>query len=623
MERQPLHDAHPQHQQDNYKPMNKTIPITIAGQLFYIEEDAYQKLHTYLEAIKARFNGDSDQAEIIADIEGRIREHFMEDKTPGEHYVVNNSAVEKLISSMGQPEDFGGDETKQSTPSGKTGARKLYRNPDDVMIAGVASGLAAYFDIDPLIVRVIFGFSLLIGGGGIVAYIVLWLIMPLAETSSEKLHMRGQAVTVDSITATIKDRAEELKKNSGKFNRLLKLPGMVISGIFKLVRGLFKIIFRLAGAIMSVSGAIALVAVSMIFAASVFNIHSSYIDFPIGQILKGAELALVSAAGFFAIFVPLVFILLIGISLMLMRSIFRALPSITLIGIWFAALVTLAAITPSVAEKYQQFIDTDPAYQVISRGYDAKDFTSIIAENGVRVTLKQADNFSTEAKGRLRDVERISATVKDGVLVLQRNEKNKVCIFCFSSPVDITVTAPTVTEIHTKNGSRFTAEKFSGTDLKTYVENGSRLILEGKINTLNAYAENGSSVTVTGWATTTNFSLENGSNITFTGNTVNFSSTLENGSRLSATGTSTKTTIITRNGSHFSGENFKSEDVSIEASNGSRIEIDAVKNLTIKASNGSTIIYSGSPVTNIIKSNGSRVTPAWTDRDENIDLNQN
>lgn len=598
--------------------MNKTIPITIAGQLFYIEEDAYQKLHTYLEAIKARFNGDSDQAEIIADIEGRIREHFMEGKTPGGQFVVNNLVVEKLIASMGQPEDFGGDETKQSAATSKVGTRKLYRNPDDIMIAGVASGLAAYFDIDPLIVRVIFGFSLLLGGGGIVAYIVLWLIMPLAETSSEKLHMRGQAVTVDSITATIKDRAEELKKNSGKFNRLLKLPGIVLGGIFKLARGLFKIIVRVIGAFLSVGSSIALVILCMVFAASVFNLHSSYIDFPLGQILKGSELTLVSAAGFFALFVPIVFLLLIGISLMLMRSIFKALPSITLIGVWFAALITLAAITPSIAEKYQRFVDTDPTYQITSKNYDAKDFTQIRAEDGVKVTLKQSETFSTQAIGRLRDVERISATVKDGILVLERSQEKKICIFCFSNPVEITVTAPTFTEIHTKNGSRLTAEKFTGTSLKTFTENGSRLILDGQFDTLTTYAENGSSVTVTGRASTTNFTLENGSNVSFTGNTVNFFSTLENGSRLSAKGTSTKTSIIARNGSRFSGENFTSETVTIEASNGSRIEIAAIKTLTVRVSNGSHVTYSGNPVTNIIKNNGSRVSPAWTHIEEPI-----
>jgi len=184
--------------------MKKTLTANIGGTVFNIEEDAFERLQRYLASIRAQFAGSPGTAEIMADIESRIAELFQQRLESRQ--VVDIADVEHVIGVMGQPEDILGEEAGAAGAGPGAGAgtgegrryRRLYRDPDDRWIGGVLGGIAAYFSIDPLVLRLIYLVALFMGWG-ILLYIILWIVMPVASSAAEKLEMRGEPVTVDNI----------------------------------------------------------------------------------------------------------------------------------------------------------------------------------------------------------------------------------------------------------------------------------------------------------------------------------------------------------------------------------------------------------------------------------------
>ena len=183
--------------------MNKTVNINLAGTFFHIDENAYLKLQRYLEAIKRSFTDSQGRNEIIADIETRIAELFNE-RVQNEKQVVSIKEVEEVIAIMGQPEDYIVDEeifedepVKQHTQS--SSHRKLFRDTDNAYIGGVSAGLGHYFGIDALWIRLIWVALLFGAGSGVLVYIILWILMPVAESTADKLSMSGKPVNITNI----------------------------------------------------------------------------------------------------------------------------------------------------------------------------------------------------------------------------------------------------------------------------------------------------------------------------------------------------------------------------------------------------------------------------------------
>lgn len=194
--------------------MKKTYTINISGTVFHIEDDAYEKLNQYLTGLKLHFGNDEDGQEIVADIEARIAEIFNGKKT-GDKEVITMEWVDEVIEIMGVPEDFEADEESGPRTSGKN-KKRLYRDPEHKTIAGVCGGLAAYFNMDPVIMRLIFVILFVANGLGLLIYIILWIAVPEARTTAQRLEMRGEAVNIDNIEKWIKKEYEEIEKNVKK-----------------------------------------------------------------------------------------------------------------------------------------------------------------------------------------------------------------------------------------------------------------------------------------------------------------------------------------------------------------------------------------------------------------------
>ncbi len=198
--------------------MKKAVKINLSGQIFHIDEDAYEKLKVYLDTISSHFSNVSESQEILSDIEMRIAELFRE-KMSDENQVVSVKEVEEVIDIMGRPEEIADED--ETTGPGRSreqrASRRLYRDPDNAVFGGVSAGLSAYLNLDLLLIRILFVvFTLLGAGTPLLLYIILWIAVPKAGSAAEKLEMRGEKVTVSNLEKAAKEEYENVKENLKK-----------------------------------------------------------------------------------------------------------------------------------------------------------------------------------------------------------------------------------------------------------------------------------------------------------------------------------------------------------------------------------------------------------------------
>jgi phage shock protein PspC (stress-responsive transcriptional regulator) len=201
--------------------MNKTITCNIAGLVFNVEEQAYEKLNAYLKAVKNTLINKEGGEEVYADIEGRVAEIFTE-RLSSRQEVVLEKDVEYVITAMGEPQDFilDDDYAKESyNPKIDTGfntnkksEKTLMRDTDNGVIAGVCSGLSAYLGWDVVFVRILFLLALFLTGFGFIVYIVLWIAAPEAKSSTDRLRMRGEPITLDTISQEVAEAVERVER---------------------------------------------------------------------------------------------------------------------------------------------------------------------------------------------------------------------------------------------------------------------------------------------------------------------------------------------------------------------------------------------------------------------------
>jgi phage shock protein PspC (stress-responsive transcriptional regulator) len=193
--------------------MKITVSINLGGYSFNIDEDAYSELKRYLKNLELHFAGEESSAEILSDIEARMAELFRT-KITGYKQVINMNDVQQVISVLGTPEDISENGApsageKFSTP----GYHRMYRDPDHRIIGGVCAGMGAYWDMEPWIIRVIFIVLAMMGGLGILVYLILYIVLPEAKTTTQKIEMKGAPVNIHNITESVKKEFDNVRKN--------------------------------------------------------------------------------------------------------------------------------------------------------------------------------------------------------------------------------------------------------------------------------------------------------------------------------------------------------------------------------------------------------------------------
>ncbi|MGD0342796.1 MAG: PspC domain-containing protein [Bacteroidales bacterium] len=193
--------------------MKITLSINLGGYSFNIDEDAYGELKMYLKNLGIHFAEEESSAEILSDIESRMAELFRA-KLNSYKQVITIEDVKNVISVLGTPEDIADNEgtsarEKFSTP----GYHRMYRDPDHRMIGGVCAGMGAYWNMDPWIVRLIFVVITMFGGLGLLIYLILYIVLPEAKTTAQKIEMKGEPVNIHNIKDSVKKEFDAVKKN--------------------------------------------------------------------------------------------------------------------------------------------------------------------------------------------------------------------------------------------------------------------------------------------------------------------------------------------------------------------------------------------------------------------------
>jgi len=324
--------------------MNRIITANINSFVFQIDEMAYENLKTYLNSIRQKVGNE----EVVSDIENRIAELF-DYKLKNGRQAIFIEDVKDIIEQIGNPEQFGNDDGKDESHQEhsstarpeprRKGYRRLYRNDDDKVIGGVCSGIAAYFDIDPLIPRIIFAVSFFFFGSGLLLYLFLMVVLPKALTPAEKLEMRGEPVDFKNLSKTverdIRDAYErfqpEVKTGFERFAEIAVKVGMIVLMIFLI--SLF------------IPGSIGILA-SIGVASWSLPVLSSYI------FTSYSESLIILAGLILFLLVPV-----IGIGYKLVRFIFKTKPlgrffSISLSLLWVIGFCLLAYSTFNIGQQF-------------------------------------------------------------------------------------------------------------------------------------------------------------------------------------------------------------------------------------------------------------------------------
>jgi len=271
--------------------MKKTQTINLGGIIFHIELDAYDQLSAYLDSVKKQFSDTDGQDEIIADIEARIAEILNDKKIK----IITHKNVDDLITIMGKPEQYGDEEssTEAEVPKPKAGPKRIYRHPDDKVLGGVCGGLGALVGLDPVIFRILFLITAFFGGFGLLIYLVMWAIVPMAQSTADRLKMEGKPITTDTIGKAFTDQSERAstpKKNGNILKKFFSAIGAIFEAFLSLFKKLFKALAFILRPLFGILFLVLGLGLTLWGAFIVFGIEGmlNFVDSSFAYILDGA-----------------------------------------------------------------------------------------------------------------------------------------------------------------------------------------------------------------------------------------------------------------------------------------------------------------------------------------------
>ncbi len=345
--------------------MNKTVNINLGGMFFHIDEDAYQKLSRYFEAIKRSLTNSNGQDEIIKDIEMRIAELFAEKHSAGKQ-VISIRELDEVIAVMGQPEDYriDNDDTEQSKQNFTNQSRpikKLYRDKDGGMIGGVSAGLGHYFGIDKVWIRIFFLILLLSYGIGLIPYLILWIVMPEAVTTSEKLEMTGEPVNISNIEKKVRAEFENVSEKIKNVN-YDEMGNQVKTGADKIASNAGKVFMAIFNVFAKVLGVILILSalpVLVMLLIGIFTLGTSaFVEFPWSDFIQAGNFSdfpvwTFGLLVFFAIGIPFFYLMILGFKLLITNM--KPLGNVvnyTLFALWIISLGLLITIGVNQMVEY-------------------------------------------------------------------------------------------------------------------------------------------------------------------------------------------------------------------------------------------------------------------------------
>lgn len=476
--------------------MKKTLSLSLGGRVFAFEEDAYARLSDYLAGLKDRFRGEPAVAELLNDIESSLAEKCTQRIHPYKE-AVTLADVEEIIAVMGDVDEIADEDRPASAESvSQTEApqtpKRLYRDAEDVVVAGVCAGLAAYLAVDPLYVRLGFIILTLLNGIGFVLYGILWLVVPRALTPVQKLEMHGRPTNLNELQERVRQKAADLSQEgrlawkrlegpASPLRRLLGLPIRLVAVVFGFLKAVIlaigPIIRILAGATLTLFATLGIAGVTMLAAVLAFRAGSPYLvsDVPLAELAQNPLYYLGIAALFVFFAVPLFLIALLGATILRRKSAFRSAIVAFLVAFWIVAAGTAAVVgvelVPWVSERVQQQRTQD----VTTRAFPQEGVNALVIGGQLRLKVVRGDVPALSLRGRSADLDALLLQTQGGTLMIdQRPFKAPFCLLCGYQPIEGTVTLPVLDSVRALDFARLSLSGFTE-DLRLDVRDGARV----------------------------------------------------------------------------------------------------------------------------------------------------
>ncbi len=466
--------------------MKKTLTVNLNGIVFHIDEDAYQMLNKYIEDLGRHFARD-EKEEILKDIEVRIAELFTEKLV--QRTVVEVQDVQEVIEKLGQPNEFddesgeSAEQPREAQPESCTQRkkhRKLYRDTANRKLGGVAAGVAAYMDWNVTLVRILFLLLLLFSMGWVTfIYILMWVVIPEADSVAKRLEMQGVEPNVDNISSYLANTETPVRRGPSALVNILKVIGIVI---------------------------LSLVGLSLF--ASMLGVLIATIRYLFHLLMVTAglnEIIMLTCIGLFLV-CPAIAIVLFCIYLINNKKPCRAWVAWTIFAVWIASIVGLCVTSVNTYNHRDEpdsffaalrnlddyeFYDFDDILSAnfLDQPRDSQAFRAIDVEEAVTVVFTQADSTSIKVVARENLIDKVKTDIRNGVLYI-RNENVSMK---FNQHVEVYVTAPDLVRLNISEASLFkTTDTVHFGKLDIELSEASRVAIKGRIDTLNVKAEEAS-----------------------------------------------------------------------------------------------------------------------------------
>lgn len=359
--------------------MKKTLIINIGNSIIHFEEDAFEVLTGYLNKIKAHFAHSADNFEIVSDIEQRIAEILREQLTVANRQVVTLSDVDLVVARMGTVSDFEEDEKEPAADfDSYKGIKRLYRNTDDMLVAGVCSGLGQYLNIETRWMRLAFLLTLFFAGSGLLIYAILWVVMPPAISRAEKMAMRGEPANLQGFKRNYEEElaafAEHVKKKGAEFEPYVKRTGGLISELVVMFGDLLgkavKILFKIVAVLVIAWGFVVMIALLLMVAVTLgLGDTDMFGYFPLNIVNRDLQDSMLFA-GFVTCFVPVLALVLFSIRVAFNRRAINKTLSFALLTVWLCGAGFTAYYVTVLVTEFREYaevaqpiaMETKPAY---------------------------------------------------------------------------------------------------------------------------------------------------------------------------------------------------------------------------------------------------------------------
>src|SRR5690625_2064271 len=490
--------------------MNKTITINLGKINFYIDENAYLKLDNYLKAISASLDAQSRE-ETMADIEARIAELFLQDRKTAD-WVIGLEEVDRMIGIMGQHEDYQmegektsfktEDYTEQSSTS-----KKLYRDIDNNAIGGVCAGLGHFFGFNVIWIRLAFlllwipdiisGALVPSGSTVLLIYVIMWIVVPAAKTTSQKLEMQGKPIDISNIEQKVREEfanAKEQVKNTDYSG-----VNSFFEGLGKVLLELLKVFVVFIGVILvlSAGGTLIGIIISLLFFGGVSGLTvlgisvgglpllPAWLNVVLVILLAGIPLLLLFLAGMKIISPSIRGIGLTGV--------------LVLLGIWaLSIMTTIISVSnwKSLDLSYSQVNGKGPVVE--NHLQLTEDFDKISTQKAWNVNLIHSDSTYLVVHAQENLLSEFDYSIRDNKLAIGTKRRIN---FGNTKAMDVDVYYKNLSSIEDKSaGSIISEDTFKQPKLRIFASTAGDIKLNLETDSVIVASSGGSTIKLIGYS---------------------------------------------------------------------------------------------------------------------------